>query len=128
MTDSAAAPAPAAPAPDPLVLRYLEHVRSGKRLAARTVISKLQPGRLQNPHHEKFPAYYRWTTGPTQKAIKRYESVGFQVESWSGAYGHGYYRVLPPLDALERAKSRFLLKHPVPALTSFAAVVLRKPA
>ena len=37
MTDSAAAPAPAAPAPDPLVLRYLEHVRSGKRLAARTV-------------------------------------------------------------------------------------------
>jgi len=96
--------------------------------AARTVISKLQPGRLQNPHHEKFPAYYRWTTGPTQKAIKRYESVGFEVESWSGAYGHGYYRVLPPLDALERAKSRFLLKHPVPALTSFAAVVLRKPA
>jgi hypothetical protein len=32
------------------------------------------------------------------------------------------------VDAPERAKTDFLLKHPVPSLTSFAVVVLRKPA
>jgi SAM-dependent methyltransferase len=95
---------------------------------ARSVLDKLQPGRLQLGTMDKFPAYYRWTTGPTKLAIRRYESVGFKVEEWHGAFGHHYYHVIPPLAALERAKSNFLLEHPVPALTSFAVVVLRKPA
>jgi hypothetical protein len=54
--------------------------------------------------------------------------VGFRVEEWHGTFGHHYYHVIPPLATLQRAKSNFLLKHPAPALTSFAAVVLRKPA
>lgn len=96
--------------------------------AARAVVDKVQPGRLQLGTMDKFPAYYRWTTGPTKRAIRRFNSVGFEVEQWHGAFGHHYYHVLKPLAAMERAKTRFLLKHPVPALTSFAAVVLRKPA
>jgi len=96
--------------------------------AARKLLRKIQPGRIDNPKYEKFPAYYQWTTGPTKRAIRRFESVGFELEAWHGAYGHHYYHLLKPLDAVEQAKSRFLTKHPVPALTSFAVVTLRKPA
>ena len=96
--------------------------------AARALLDKIQPGRLQLGNMDKFPAHYRWTTGPTKRAIRRFESVGFEVEQWRGSYGHHYYHVIKPLDAIEQAKSRFLIKHPVPALTSFAAIVLRKPA
>lgn len=95
---------------------------------ARRLLDKIQPGRLDDGQHEKFPAHYRWTTGPTKRMIRRYQSVGFEIEQWNGAFGHHYYHVIKPLDAIEKAKSRFLLKHPVPALTSFAVVTLRKPA
>ena len=96
--------------------------------AARSLLRRIQPGRIDDPKWEKFPAYYRWTTGPTKRAIKRFESVGFELEAWHGAYGHHYYHLVKPLDAMEKAKSRWLAKHPVPALTSFAVVTLRKPA
>lgn len=94
---------------------------------ARSLLRKIQPGRIDDPKHEKFPAYYRWCTGPMKRTLRRYQNLGFQVEAWHGAYGHYYYIVLPPLNAIEQAKSRFLVQHPVPAMTSFAAVVLRKP-
>jgi SAM-dependent methyltransferase len=96
--------------------------------AARSVLNNVQPGRLQLGNMDKFPAYYRWTTGPTKRAIRRFESVGFGVEQYRATFGHLYYHVIPPLNALEQAKSRILLRHPVPALTSFAVVVLRRPA
>jgi SAM-dependent methyltransferase len=96
--------------------------------AARSFVDSVQPGRLQLGNMDKFPAYYRWTTGPTKRAFRRFESVGFRVEQYRASFGHLYYYVIPPLHALEEAKSRLLLRHPVPALTSFAAVVLRKPA
>lgn len=95
---------------------------------ARSVLRKIQPGRIDDPKQEKFPAYYRWCTGPTRRAKRRYESVGFEIEAWNAAFGHHYYAVAAPLHAAERAKTRFLLAHPVPFLTSFATVVLRKPA
>ena len=66
--------------------------------------------------------------GPTRRAIKRFESVGFEVKEFYGTFGHQYYYQIPPLNASEFAKARFLLRHPVPALTSYAVVVLRKPA
>lgn len=96
--------------------------------AARSLLAKVQSGRIGDPHHEKFPALYQWCTGPTRRSIRRFESVGFQVEAWHGAYGHSYYKKLPPLHAVEQAKTKLLIKHPVPGLTSFATVVLRKPA
>jgi SAM-dependent methyltransferase len=95
---------------------------------ARSVLRKIQPGRIDDPKLEKFPAYYQWCTGPTRRAIRRYQSVGFEVEAWNAAFGHDYYAVAPPLNAMERTKTRFLIAHPVPFLTSFSAVVLRKPA
>jgi SAM-dependent methyltransferase len=94
----------------------------------RSILDKVQPGRLDDPKHQKFPAYYRWCTGPTRRAAKRFESVGFKVEGYNAAFGHLYYQRIPVLNSVERAKTNFLLQHPVPFLTSFAVVILRKPA
>jgi SAM-dependent methyltransferase len=94
----------------------------------RSMLRMVQPQRFTDPKLQKFPAYYRWCTGPTARAVKRYESVGFKVEAWNAAFGHLYYEKIPGLNKVERAKTRFLLEHPVPMLTSFATVVLRKPA
>jgi SAM-dependent methyltransferase len=95
---------------------------------ARKILDKVQPGRLELGNLDKFPAYYRWTTGPTRRAYRRFESIGFRVEQYHSTFGHHYYHFVKPLDAVERAKSSFLLKHPVASLTSFSVVVLRKPA
>lgn len=95
---------------------------------ARKILDKVQPGRLDMPNLEKFPAYYRGTTGPTKKAFRKFEEFGFKVEQWKSSFGHTYYSVIPPLHALENAKSNFLRKHPIPRLASFSVVVLRKPA
>ena len=94
---------------------------------SRSIVDKVQPGRLQQGNYDKFPAYYRWTTGPTRRAKERFTRVGFDIEEWHASFGHYYYRIVKPLHALEAVKTKFLLKHPVPALTSFAVLVLRKP-
>jgi SAM-dependent methyltransferase len=94
---------------------------------AHSVLSKIHRERIEHGSHDKFPAYYRWTTGPTQRAMKRFESIGFEVMEFRASFGHLYYSIIPPLNAIEAAKSRFLLRHPAPALTSYATVVLRKP-
>lgn len=95
--------------------------------ASHAVLNKIHRVRLEHGKYGKFPAYYRWTTGPTPRAIKRFEGVGFEVVEFRGAFGHHYYYQIPPLHKLELAKSKFLLRHPAPGLTSYAIVVLRKP-
>jgi len=77
--------------------------------------------------HEKFRAYYSWSRGPTRRSIDRFESLGFVVEEYVGHFGHGYYGKLRPLHSLERAKTRLLAQHPVPQLTIYALVKLRRP-
>ena len=103
------------------------------------IINALVPERLANwlldivaprdrVRHEKFPAFYRWCRGPTKAQFQRFARMGFDVVEYRGFFGHGaYYRRLPPIRRLHRAKTAFLLEHPLPALTSYAYVLLRKP-
>ena len=78
--------------------------------------------------HSRFKAYYSWGSGPSNKMIARFESLGYEVIEYTGYYGHGYYRTrLAWLDRIERIKSQFLLHHPLPQLCSYATLVLRKP-
>ena len=77
--------------------------------------------------HEKFPAYYSWSRGPSSKAIKRFEKLGFEVIEYIGYFGHGYYQKRAPfLDRVEQKKAIWLVKHPIPHLTSYAFLVLKK--
>jgi hypothetical protein len=77
--------------------------------------------------YEKFPARYSWCRGPTRSTFARLRSVGFQVEEFRAYFGHTYYSRVRPLDRLELAKARWLVDHPIPAWTSYAAVTMRKP-
>lgn len=101
--------------------------------------NKLLPERLAqwvldrvNPRdkyqHAKFPAYYSWCRGPTAQQMRRLESVGFEIYRYIGFFGHeSYYRRLPLIRNLHRLTTAGLLRHPVPWLTSFAYLILRKP-
>jgi hypothetical protein len=93
------------------------------------VLLKVQPHRIKEGLYGKFPAYYSWCYGPTKSSIKRFEEIGFEVEEYVGFFGHGFYRNKKPLFLLEyfeELKSRFLVNHPVPLLTQFAHVLLKK--
>lgn len=74
----------------------------------------------------KFPAYYHWCRGPTASQIRRFERIGYVVEQYIGFFGHGYYARIPGLRILHRLATGYLVRHPVPLLTSFAYVILRK--
>jgi 2-polyprenyl-3-methyl-5-hydroxy-6-metoxy-1,4-benzoquinol methylase len=93
----------------------------------RSVLLRLQPDRLQHGLHPKFPALYRWCRGPMRRQLRRFERLGYEIERYVGYFGHGYFSAVPMLDRLEQAKAGLLLGHPVPALTSYALVVLRRP-
>jgi SAM-dependent methyltransferase len=75
----------------------------------------------------KFPAYYSWCRGPTSSQIERLEALGYEILEYRGFYGHSYYKKLPPLHAACNAATEFLLKHPLPQLTTFAYLTMRKP-
>jgi len=77
--------------------------------------------------YEKFPARYDWCRGPSPAMRRRFTEIGFEVKDYRGYFGHGYYSRIPPLHKLEQAKARWLVRHPVDALTSYAVVVLHKP-
>lgn len=87
----------------------------------------LQPRRERGGPEEKFPAYYRWCRGPTRRQRARLEGLGFEVEEYVGFFGHDYFYDLPALHRTQMAVARALVRRPVPALTSVAYVVLRKP-
>jgi hypothetical protein len=82
-----------------------------------------EPGRTA-----KFPPHYRWCRGPTRRQLRRLESVGYEIERYAGYFGHHFYDSVRPLSRAHRAASMMLVEHPLPALTSFALVVLRRPA
>ena len=91
------------------------------------LLQRFQPGREPEGEHAKFRAYYRWCRGPTRRQLRRLESVGFQVLDYVGYFGHGYFGPLKPLDRVEQALSHALVRRPLPALTSYATVTLRRP-
>lgn len=77
--------------------------------------------------HAKFTAYYRWCRGPSNKQIKKYISLGYEVVEYGGFFGHsGYYQKTNFLRKLHELKTDYLTNNPSPYFTSYAFVVLRK--
>ena len=78
--------------------------------------------------YAKFPAYYSWCRGPTRRQIRRFTDLGYEVLEYQGLYGHSvYYKKIPIIRELHALKTNYLLKRPIPMLTSFACIILRKP-
>ena len=90
-------------------------------------LARVQPGREAHGSHAKFRPYYRWCRGPGVRQFQRLESIGFEVMDYRGYFGHGYFRRFPALDRLEQRGARVLVRHPLPALASYARVILRRP-
>lgn len=74
----------------------------------------------------KFAAYYNWCVGPSNSAVRRLENLGYEVLEYAGFFGHGYYDNIRPLRLLHDCLRSILLRWPVPHLTSFACVILKK--
>lgn len=91
------------------------------------ILLRLQPHRTRTGDRGKFPAYYRWCRGPTRRQVRRLTSMGFEIDEYVAGFGHAYYCRVPLLQRCEDAKTRFLLRHPIPLLASYAIVVLRRP-
>jgi SAM-dependent methyltransferase len=106
----------------PFTLNRLLPGAVGRRLAGLSI-----PVRETDGREEVFPAAYRWCRGPSRSQLRRFEGLGFEIEEYVGYFGHIYYKRVPALQALEDRLARSLVRHPVPALTSFARVVLVKP-
>jgi hypothetical protein len=98
------------------------------RLLPRTlgdeILTALRPPEARR--RPKFRAYYRWCRGPTARQIRRFTDAGFDVEEYVGFFGHSYYRRVRPIQELENRLARLLVRRPIPLVTSFAWVVLRK--
>jgi SAM-dependent methyltransferase len=78
---------------------------------------------------DKFKAYYSHCRGPIKGQIDFFTGLGYEVCEYYGYFGHTYYaKKLPLLDRLHRMKTNWLLKNPIAALTSYATVILRRPA
>jgi SAM-dependent methyltransferase len=76
----------------------------------------------------KFPAYYSWCYGPTKSQISKFQSIGYEVVSYKGFFGAmRYYERVPFGFKISKAVAEYLARNPVPAFTSFAQVLLRKP-
>jgi SAM-dependent methyltransferase len=94
---------------------------------AERLLLRVQADRVPEGSHGKFRAYYRWCRGPTAGQLRRLEAVGFEVVEYVGYFGHEYLAAVPPLDRLAQRLAHTLVRHPVPALTSYATVLLRRP-
>ena len=89
----------------------------------------MQSGRERAGRQAKFPAHYSWCRGPAARQIQRFEKLGYDVKHYVGFFGHsGFYKKVPGVQKIHRYVAKWLVRHPVNSLTSFAWVVLQKRA
>lgn len=97
-----------------------------ERLSER-ILEKIAP--RDKVYLRKFPAYYSWCYGPTKKQISRFHDIGYEIITYDGLFGaEGYYRRLPFGVQVSKAVAKFLIRNPIPQLTAFSLILLRKPS
>lgn len=91
------------------------------------ILSIVQAGREKEGKYAKFPAFYSWCRGPIKSQIRRFESLGYNVDEYIGFFGYSaYYDKVPLIKKIHINISDWLIRHPIPLLTSFSYVVLSK--
>jgi SAM-dependent methyltransferase len=78
--------------------------------------------------HDKFRAWYRWCRGPTGRQLARLRGTGLELVAYRGYFGHAYFDRWPSLRRRQDALAARLVAAPRPWWTSYALVVLRRPA
>jgi len=93
------------------------------------IILMCQPWRTKVGKEGKFRVYYDWCYGPTTTNMKKLTSLGYDIEEYTGFFGHRYYSktsILAVLNLLERLKADLLIRFPLPLLTQYAHILLRR--
>lgn len=94
-------------------------------LLSRTALLRLSSNRASD---SKFPAYYSQCYGPSARRRALYEAMGYQVVEYRPFYGTAYLRRVPVLRSLEDAFGRVAAGRRSPHFSSYAWLILRKPA
>ena len=89
------------------------------------LLGKIAP--RDSHQHAKFKAYYDWCRGPSGKMISNYKELGYEIIEYVGYFGHNYYNKIPLVRALEKTKTKILLKLKLPFLTAYSHILLKKP-
>lgn len=74
----------------------------------------------------KYPAYYRWCTGPTKKQMLHFQSLRYEIELYNGYLGSGYLKNITFFNILEKCYNYFFVNYKSPNLCSNAIVILQK--
>lgn len=77
-------------------------------------------------HFGKFPGFYSMCFGPTKQQIRSLQKIGYRIDHYIGFFGHGYFKKIPFLNSLHEKVTHYLLKKPIPHLTSYSYIVLTK--
>lgn len=88
------------------------------------LLKLISPDRTQSGQKDKFPAYYRWCFGPVPWQISRLKKLGYEVESYTGFFGHSYYNRIPLLGAAHKWFTSRLMRKPNPYFTTVVYLVL----
>ncbi|MHB1947700.1 MAG: class I SAM-dependent methyltransferase [Gammaproteobacteria bacterium] len=91
------------------------------------ILTFFDKARSKQGQYGKFPAYYSLCFGPTLQQIKKLQNMGYKIEKFIGFFGHHYFQKIPLLNKMSHVIAKLLLRFPVPALTSYAYVLLSKP-
>jgi SAM-dependent methyltransferase len=92
---------------------------------AERLLLRVEPWRVKSGPAGKFPAYYRWCRGPTERQVARFASVGFAVEHCVAYFGESTHAPGKALKRLNRAWMEFMVGHPSYLFTSYATYTLR---
>jgi SAM-dependent methyltransferase len=112
---------PTLPSPPFLANRLL------KGRESRRLVSLLQPGaREEAGRGAKFRAHYRWCEGPRSRQYRRFAAMGFDVVEYVALVGHRYYERFPAAQWVADAVSRRAVRLRLPAVSTYAWVVLRR--
>lgn len=92
---------------------------------AERILLWVEPWRVKSGSSGKFPAYYRWCRGPTERQVARFASAGFTVEHCVAYFGESSHAPGKALKKLNGAWTEFMLRHPSYLFTSYATYTLR---
>jgi hypothetical protein len=66
--------------------------------------------------------------GPSDKARRRLERIGYEVVEYRPFYGSGYLKRIPVVGKAERSLARWANRHQSTLLSSYVFLKLRKPS
>lgn len=92
---------------------------------AEKILLRIEPWREKSGTRAKFPAFYHWCYGPTERQIARLSRSGFAVEHCVAYFGESSHAPGRVLGKLNQAWTELMLRRPSYHFTSYAAYTLR---